>query len=316
MRASCILDLRTHSLFVQGHAKGAYNIDFAEIKDRGFELPPRSVEMVVYVNVGDHELISTWFASRSERCIWKATVIEYSEEVADKLELKHAVETGPSEPGMFMFDASPLLKDCLPLLLDLQRQARQQPHEPGILRALDLGSGSGRDAIILATAGFHITGIDRDNRALQRWLRLAQRQGCLDRCVAVTADLRRPGDLPRALLDLNVRSDAAITEKLPHFHVITICRHLHRPLHELANLLLPGGLLLIHTFMEGNPRPTDKASVLAPGELVKAFTAEDGVASSLSSSSCCRLEVLRNEELPIDDGRVLSFFVARKPVVK
>ena len=85
------------------------------------------------------------------------------------------------------------------------------------------------------------------------------------------------------------------------FHLITVCRHLHRPtLRELAAMLAPGGVLLFHTFLEGNSHPTDPASVLQVGELCAIFEGE--------------LQILRDDACAIDDGRILSFFVAQRPI--
>merc|ERR1711920_971190 len=86
--------------------------------------------------------------------------------------------------------------------------------------------------------------------------------------------------------------------------LVLCARFLHRlTLDELPRLLRPGqGLLLYHTFLEGNKHPTGEEHVLRSGELADLF-----------SSSC---EVLRDDECCIEDGRLLTFFVARRrPVV-
>lgn len=305
-----LLDVRSREDFEVEHVLHAYNIDWNEMKDRGFELPPRSERLTVCCKTDMVQYIRDWFSTRSKRCLWNVTVIGYDELVAQS---GSVVCTGPSPPGLFLFPASPLLRQSLPLLVEMQRKMVGRPSVK--LRALDIGCGSGRDAIILATSGFFTTGIDRDPRALERWLRLSERQGCRARCTAVTADLHCPGDLQIAL-----ENDE---HTLKTFHVILVCRHLHRPLSELTSLLAPEGLLLIHTFMEGNHHPVDSASVLCYGELARAFGRGDSGSSTYSSisdeidfkadpiESAANMEILRDEALAIEDGRILSFFVAR-----
>lgn len=84
------------------------------------------------------------------------------------------------------------------------------------------------------------------------------------------------------------------------FDLVLCARFLHRrTLAELPLLLRPdSGLLLYHTFLEGNAHPTGEEHVLRSGEL-----------ASLFGSSC---DVLRDDEGRIDDGRLLTFFVARR----
>lgn len=85
----------------------------------------------------------------------------------------------------------------------------------------------------------------------------------------------------------------------PTFQLVMLCRTLHRPtLAELATLLAPGGVLLIHHFLEGNTHPTNPDAVLRHGELREMFHSE--------------LEIVLDEQRAIEDGRVLTFFVARR----
>ncbi|CAE8586849.1 unnamed protein product, partial [Polarella glacialis] len=67
----------------------------------------------------------------------------------------------------------------------------------------------------------------------------------------------------------------------------------------VAKLLKPGtGILLYHQFLEGNIHPTGEEHVLKSGELARLFGHE--------------CDILRDEELAIEDGRRLTFFVARR----
>lgn len=112
------------------------------------------------------------------------------------------------------------------------------------------------------------------------------------------------------LLASNVSSDP----RARRFQLAMVNRHLHRPtLGEIAEALDPGGLLLFHTFMEGGlsrrfgrrisvwdagcEHPSDPEHLLKSGELRETFR---------------DLEILRDEELAGEDGRPMSFFIARK----
>ncbi|CAK9023337.1 unnamed protein product [Durusdinium trenchii] len=266
-----ILDVRPEEDFLRGHLRGAYNVPWADMASRGFELPTRSTPFTVCCAEEDLDEIQEWFDSRTKP--WMATVQPVPEELP---------EEGPSAVGHFLFSVSPLLEDSEYLLEELRMR-----HLPEVPKALDVGCGSGREAILLATRGWKVTALDRDQRALDRLGTLAERQGCNEICGSVCCTLADSGDL------------LAAVEELGHFQLVMVNRHLHRPtLLEIVDLLAPGGLLLFHTFMEGCSHPKDPEHLLRPGELSRTF----GNA----------LELLRDEELPGEDGRVMSFFVARK----
>ena len=42
-----VLDVRSQTQYQSGHAAGAYNIPFDELKDRGFEMPSHATPLVV-----------------------------------------------------------------------------------------------------------------------------------------------------------------------------------------------------------------------------------------------------------------------------
>lgn len=169
-----ILDIRNSTVYEMGHLDGAYNIPWAEIKYRGFELPPREIPMVVCCAPPDVDNIQEWFATRDSRCIWQVLVWPMIPNALSGL----GIETGPTPQGRFLFQPSPLLRQCQSLL-EHQLKACSAP------RALDVGAGSGRDAIILATLGWDVTALDRDKAGLERWAKLAVRQECAERCHAL-----------------------------------------------------------------------------------------------------------------------------------
>ena len=264
-----VLDVRSQQNYEAGHAIDAYNIPFDELRDRGFEMPSHATPLVVECDAEDVERVDEWFRTRDERCRWNVVDVR-----AASVE-----ETGPGAPGRFLFTGSPLLAAMAP-------HVRAAAAAPGS-RAIDVGSGSGRDAALLCCRyGFDLVcALDRDAKALRRWTRLLDRhQVQPESRLAVEATLTRAGDL------------TAVAGPLGPFHLVHVARFLKREvLAELASLLAPGGLLLFHTFCEDPPRAQH---AVAPGELRSAFAG---------------LEILRDEVEAIDDGRELSFFAARKP---
>ena len=264
-----VLDVRDRKNYEAGHAIDAYNIPFEELRDRGFEMPSHKTPLVVECDAADVQRIDEWFRTRDERCRWNVVDVRAAS----------AEELGPGAPGRFLFTGCPLLAA-------MASHVYAAAAAPGS-RALDAGSGSGRDAALLCCRyGFDfVCALDRDGRALNRWTRLLDRhQVPPESRVAVEATLTRAGDL------------TAVAGPLGPFHLVHVARFLKREmLAELAALLAPGGLLLFHTFVEDSPSSTH---AVAPGELRRAFSS---------------LEMLRDDVAAIDDGRELSFFAARRP---
>lgn len=150
-------------------------------------------------------------------------------------------------------------------------------------RLLDVASGRGRHALLMASAGFRVKAVDRDVAALD-WLRSAA--GRLELAVEVETL-----DLESTVPDLGEGA----------WDVLLVFDYLHRPLFPaLVGALAPGGLLVYETFTTGQARhgrPTNPAFLLTPGEL---------------RERCCGLEVLRERET--DDGtRAVAALAARKP---
>lgn len=291
--APVVLDTRSSGAFEAGHVPTAYSIPWAEIGARTFELPPRDVPLIVCAG-DDVAAIEGWFETRTVRCLWQVTVVNWnsaaSRAAAGATDPRVAqlfareLEHGPVPSGQFLFPLTPLLRESTKLLARVRSDVRGRQ-----VRALDIGAGSGRDAILLAADGWEVTALDRDARALARFSGLAERQGCAERCTAVHAVLTNEGDLVAAV------GNSAV------FDVINVCRHHHRPtLVEIGRLLAPGGVLLYHTFAEGTSHPTDPKKILQPTELAHTFEGS--------------LTVLRDEVCTVEDGRPLSFFVARRAI--
>ena len=136
----------------------------------------------------------------------------------------------------------------------------QQLHRLPKGQALDLASGSGRNALYLAAQGFHVEAIDRDEQALAQLVATAKQRNLLN-LHAQTVDLERATtawpELPKQTYD-----------------VIVVCFYLHRPLFPaLIESLKPNGVLLYETFTIDNhlrhKHPRRAEFCLAHNELLR-----------------------------------------------
>mmetsp|Transcript_101778 Transcript_101778/g.287051 ORF Transcript_101778/g.287051 Transcript_101778/m.287051 type:complete len:393 (-) Transcript_101778:86-1264(-) len=321
-----VLDMRSREDFAKWHVAGSVNVPFGDLANRGFELPPRSTPLLCICDAGGDgsvdacldcgdtdplggaTLASTmaFFESRVGGCvIEKWAVLPATNELFHQLASCAGAASGPTVQGRFLFQPSPLLAEELELckrgngargsiaeLLDATRAQTGSDASIKALSALDVGCGSGRDTAFLAREGLSVVAVDRDARGLARLAALAERHGLGGLIETRVAKLSSEGDLLAAVATAGGFGGT--------FDVVHCSRFLHRPtLRELARLLEPGtGLLLYHTFLEGNEHPTGEEHVLRSRELVELF--------------CDTCDVIRDEELPIEDGRRLTFFVARR----
>ncbi len=119
--------------------------------------------------------------------------------------------------------------------------------------ALDVACGTGRHALLLASAGWSVRAVDRDAGAIAQ----------------LSSDARRL-EAPVVAETLDLESgDASLG--LDAFDLILVVHYLHRPLFPaLVRALRPGGLLLYETFTTAQAlrgKPTNPDFLLKPGEL-------------------------------------------------
>jgi SAM-dependent methyltransferase len=161
------------------------------------------------------------------------------------------------------------------------------PLAPG--RALDLGAGAGRNAVWLATQGWHVAAVDFSQVALDRGRSLAERAG-------VEVDW--------------VRADLLAWTPPPASFDLVCLFFIHLPREErrlvyarAAEAVAPGGSLLVvahdRTNLDrGGPGPQDPAVL---------FTAEE-IAADLPDLVSARVGTVTR---PLDDGRVAIDAVLR-----
>jgi rhodanese-related sulfurtransferase len=148
-------------------------------------------------------------------------------------------------------------------------------------RVLDVACGSGRNALLLAMAGFPVRAVDRDPNRIESLQDIAGRLG-----LGLDADV----------LDLEAE-DVSLGSGI--YSVVLGIHYLHRPLFPaLIRSLAPGGILLYETFTEEQAqrgKPTCPDFLLKPGELRQLVKP---------------LEVIREREGEFE-GRMISAVAAR-----
>ncbi|MGC4095874.1 MAG: dihydroneopterin aldolase [Nitrospira sp.] len=125
-------------------------------------------------------------------------------------------------------------------------------------KVLDVASGSGRHALFLASLGYQVEAVDRNEQALAQLSASAQERR-LTGISSRTLDLEQPQQEP------NLGHHAYDT-------ILVFC-YLYRPLFPaLIDALKPGGILLYETFTIDNhiqhQHPTRREFCLAHGELI------------------------------------------------
>ena len=136
----------------------------------------------------------------------------------------------------------------------------QQLHRLPKGKALDLASGSGRNALYLAAQGFQVEALDRDEQALAELMAMAKQRN-LPNLHVQTVDLERT---------------TTVWQELPKqtYDVIVVFFYLHRPLFpSLIESLKPNGVLIYETFTIDNhlrhKHPRRSEFCLAHNELLR-----------------------------------------------
>jgi rhodanese-related sulfurtransferase len=268
-----IIDVRPAAAFIAGHLPGAASVPLEEIAARVHELPPRAGPLLVYD--ADPTRAAAAAAALTARGF---AAIEVASG-APPLEDGTSLETGPSRARLWR--PAPFVAECVPTLLAGGAAG-------GLV--LDLGMGTGRNAVYLALQGFRVSGVDILPDAIERALDLARRHGVADRVTARVLDLRR----------------VPATEAIPpaRHDVILATGFLERALFPAIRAgVRPGGFVVYETFTEEQARrvgkPKNPARLLAPGELRAAFAG-------------LGFDVLTYREGPAEPRRFVASLLARR----
>jgi dihydroneopterin aldolase len=162
-------------------------------------------------------------------------------------------------------------------------------------KVLDVASGSGRHALFLASLGYQVEAVDRDEQALAQ--------------LSADARAQHLTSIGSRVLDLEQLSPRELNLGHEAYDAILVFFYLTRPLFpHLINALKPGGVLMYETFTIDNHlrhnHPKRQEFCLAPNELLR-----------LTSG----LRILHYDEGPHDGGRgsepvYTAQLVAHKPL--
>ncbi len=164
-----------------------------------------------------------------------------------------------SEPYPSGVEPTAFLEEVLPLL----------PRD----RALDLATGSGRNAAFLAANGWRVVGVDASRVALESAAALASERGIPVQRISAQA-IPRPPKAPGVLL-VEADLEGAV---LPasQFDLVVCCQYLQRSLFDaMERTLRPGGVLIFETYtldqLRSGRGPVNPDHLLRPGELLTLF---------------------------------------------
>jgi SAM-dependent methyltransferase len=313
--ARFLIDLRPASEFAARHLAGSTNIPWAGLDGAVSQLPVAAEPVLV---LAPSELVGLFLAFAVTRGRGLAAI------AADSAALWAAAadadrQRPPGSPrlvsskaaGSFSARAwapSPMLEAHEPALRPKGEAARARP------LALDLGCGSGRDAVFLATCGWDVVAVDSDARALARTEHLAASAR-----VALVGDIGAPSPSPDGrgrvqtlLLDLEAPGSGCTCalELLARPQLVVFVRYLNRPLLEWARERVDvGGVVAIAHFLRGaelvgRMRPRDPADLLERGELARLFVVP-------GQSAGFRADV-DDEHAQAEDGRPMVHYAARR----
>ena len=249
--AAVLIDLRPSAS--PPIADGACAMPLATLEQRLFELPPPGEWPLSLVGSRD-ELAAA-------RALLQPKGWEVSEIVSDDHD---ALDSLPPSTGGVQWPSSPYRPNSF---LAAALDELELPHADSAGLAVDLGCGSGRDAVHIASVlaqrapRWSVLGLDNHAAALTRGRTLAERvlstppsavgrAGSARRCEFEEADLRKRG------------LEAVLTRRANEpLRLVHGCRWLDVPLlAQIPSLLAPGGTVLWSTFLD----PPDGSEPLAP----------------------------------------------------
>jgi dihydroneopterin aldolase len=202
-----------------------HTVDYAQVADRVIEVS--TTQDCALLETLAERLLSMLFAEFpiDRAKIWLRKLAPPLEHTTgsvgvrlDRLRLAHRIQdTGPT-PARFL---------------------TQQLHRLPKGKALDVAAGSGRNALYLASHGFQVDAMDRDEEAMTQ--------------LAATAKQRNLPNLVVRTVDLERTTDERPEFPKQEYDVITVFFYLHRPLFPaLIQSLKPNGVLIYETFTIDN----------------------------------------------------------------
>lgn len=193
-----------------------------------------------------------------------------------------------------LWEPAPILLHFLPQIIE---------HVP-CRTALDIGSGSGRDSTWLYHHGFKVTAVDRDEKLMNKAVKLAHRTDY--------ANWFHTNPLPQHFTAVTRTFGVDSTDdinflKLNASCLVLVVRFLRRGvLEHLWHAVAPGGYIVYEHFLVGCEKfpngPRKISQMLQPGELKEIFSSGRG------------FHCICDEQSTLSDGRPIVRFVARRCV--
>mmetsp|Transcript_21537 Transcript_21537/g.47254 ORF Transcript_21537/g.47254 Transcript_21537/m.47254 type:complete len:390 (-) Transcript_21537:108-1277(-) len=281
-----LLDVRSKQEFLDRHIADAANIPVDELAARFYELPPKYFDDPLRLFGSPQEL------QEAQKLLleggWQVDQ-EMLDSTAEATWRNQQVVSGPSsarvwKPNEFLEEVFPRL---LPAL-QVESPASERSHRKV---AIDVGCGSGRDAVFLALAlgpSWEIVAIDNHTKALQRAAELAEREGVHITCIDTNLRKKGLGDL---------RADLVHGSRF-------LCRELFPEIRD--TVLNPGGVFVWSHFLEGEhlAPPYKPSRQLMHGELEQTFIQDAGFFPIHDEEGIMNT---RSEDVPS------AFFAAQKP---
>lgn len=263
-----VIDVRPADDFQRGHRAGALNLPLEEIDQRIHELPPTGARITLFDK--DPSRAQAAMERLSARARWELHVATGPDFLNEG-----SIEQGPSRARLW--EPHPWLADALGLIEGSWGTLNGR-------RAVDLASGTGRDAVYLALRGLDVEAVDILPDALQRADHLAARYA---------AKLRT------RIVDLE-KNNFLDTEQ---FDLVVVFNYLQRSLFDnIRSTIRPGGFAVVEAFLvaqrERFGKPARDAHLLQPGELSRLFS---------------DWRILRYREGESGPRRIAAGIVAQKP---
>lgn len=274
-----IIDIRHSDEFDEGHIPGSTSIPADVLPQLLCALPPRDIDKPVGLAIAAA-------ADRPEETAEAQRVMESSGYIVTRVVTPDSSFTDKS-PSRRIWSPNSSIES----VIDRVEALAHKDNMP--LTALDIGCGSGRDAVFLATRGWQrVVGMDYQQRLLDCAVLLARHEGCPE------------GSVVMQNVDVFQLDPATYEER---FTLVHFARFLHRPMLApetgcIPKLVAPGGFLVCHTFMEPCKKPGKPQFLLKKNELLELFR------------DTFKWEIIEYQETHLKDGRPIQFLCARKPL--
>lgn len=267
-----LIDIRCETDYTTSHAQNSYNLPWGNIKRECFMLPARYRPIVIIMDDADisgpdniQEEVAAFFTSLGFN---QFEIRAFS----SILDLTTSITPGHS------WDPNAFLESVIDKIESLVRK--------GIV--LDVGTGSGRDAVFLGLRGWTVYGIENREKLVRQCHRLAERHQVGHRVLCIIGDINNGFGLQRGVVDF-----------------INVCRFIHRPsLNPMLATLRIGGLCAYSHFLDGCQHtkvghPKTSAGFFLKGELETYFPPD-------------KYEVLHHDIQLLHDERPIINMLVRK----